>query len=120
MTSRRFFGQAEDALTDDVALDLARATPDRLAAAEEERADHRAHRVAGAARFKILDEITDIDLADPVLMEKAGFELSSDNPAAFRDFSAEGIRQRHDIGYKIAQMKLQELFENHGLLPASR
>src|SRR6185369_17887458 len=45
----RFLGEAEDAFADDVALDLAGTTPDGLAAAEEERAHHRAHRIAGAA-----------------------------------------------------------------------
>src|SRR5207237_565060 len=40
--------QAEHALAHDVALDLAGAAPDRLAAAEEERAHHRADRVAVA------------------------------------------------------------------------
>ena len=44
-----FLGEAEDSLADDVALDLAGAAPDGLAATEEERAHHRADRVAGAA-----------------------------------------------------------------------
>src|SRR4051812_4889194 len=42
-------GEAEDALADDVALDLARAAPDRLRAGEEERRHHRADRIAVAA-----------------------------------------------------------------------
>lgn len=75
-------------------------------------------RVHDAARFKTLNAITDIDLADPDLMEKAGFSLSSDDSGAFRDFSAAGIKRRHDVGYRLAQLKLQELFETHGLLPA--
>src|SRR4029079_833957 len=47
--SRRLLRQAEHALADDVALDLAGATPDRLAATEEERAEHRADRIARPA-----------------------------------------------------------------------
>jgi predicted acylesterase/phospholipase RssA len=77
-------------------------------------------RVFGAAeRFKVLSAITDIDLADPDLMAEAGFQLSSDQSGAFRDFSAAGIKQRHDIGYKLAQLKLRKLFEERGLLPTS-
>ncbi len=76
-------------------------------------------RLFEAQRFTVLDAITDIDLADPVLMAEAGLPLSSDNPAAFRDFSAEGIQQRRDVGYRIAQLKLQELFREHGLLPTA-
>jgi hypothetical protein len=75
-------------------------------------------RVHDAARFKTLNAITDIDLADPDLMEKAGLSLSSDDSGAFRDFSAAGVKRRHDVGYRLAQLKLQELFETHGLLPA--
>jgi NTE family protein len=75
-------------------------------------------RVRDAARFKTLDAITDIDLADPELMTKAGLSLSSEQSGAFRDFSAAGVKRRHDIGYRLAQLKLQELFETHGLLPA--
>jgi NTE family protein len=74
-------------------------------------------RVAAAGRFKVLDDITDIDLADPVLMAEAELPLSSDDSGAFRDFSAAGIKQRHDIGYKLARLKLRKLFETHGLLP---
>jgi NTE family protein len=77
-------------------------------------------RVFGAAeRFKVLSAITDIDLADPDLMAEAGFPLSSDESGAFRDFSAAGIKRRHDIGYKLAQLKLQTLFKERGLLPTS-
>ena len=76
-------------------------------------------RLFEAQRFTVLDAIADIDLADPVLMAEAGLPLSSDNPAAFRDFSAEGIQQRRDVGYRIAQLKLQELFREHGLLPTA-
>ncbi|MEH2520507.1 NTE family protein [Bradyrhizobium sp. AZCC 1610] len=75
-------------------------------------------RVHDAARFKTLNAITDIDLTDPDLMEKAGLSLSSDESGSFRDFSAAGVKRRHDIGYRLAQLKLQELFETHGLLPA--
>jgi predicted acylesterase/phospholipase RssA len=74
-------------------------------------------RVAAAGRFKVLDDITDIDLADPALMAEAGFPLSSDDSGAFRDFSAAGIERRREIGYKLARLKLQKLFEAHGLLP---
>jgi NTE family protein len=73
-------------------------------------------RVDDAARFKVLDAITNIDLADPALMKAAGFPLVSEDPAAFRDFSAAGIKQRRDVGYGVAQLKLQELFRDHGLL----
>jgi hypothetical protein len=73
-------------------------------------------RVDGARRFKILDAITNIDLADPDLMAQAGFPTSSPDPDAFRDFSAAGIQRRRDIGYRIAQIKLHELFETRGLL----
>ncbi len=65
-------------------------------------------RVIDARRFKVLDEITDIDLTDPDLMAEAGLPLSSDESGAFRDFSAAGIKQRHDVGYKLAQLKLQK------------
>ena len=75
-------------------------------------------RVFGASRYKVLDAITDIDLADPVLMSKAGLSPHSDKSGSFRDFSAAGIERRHDDGYKIAKLKLQELFETRGLLPA--
>lgn len=75
-------------------------------------------RVARAKRFKILGEITDIDLADPALMAEAGLSLESSDSGAFRDFSAAGIERRRDAGHKIAKLKLQTLFEEHGLLPA--
>jgi len=75
-------------------------------------------RVFGASRFKVLDAITDIDLADPVLMQKAGLSPRSEESGGFRDFSKTGIERRRDAGYRIAQLKLQELFEAHGLLPA--
>ncbi len=76
-------------------------------------------RVFDARRFKVLDAITDIDLADPDLMAEAGLPLSSEESGAFRDFSAAGIKRRHDVGYKLAQLKLRELFETHGLLSTS-
>lgn len=75
-------------------------------------------RVDDARRFKVLDAITDIDLADPDLMKGAGFSQAPGEPGAFRDFSTTGIQRRHDIGYRIAQLKLHELFETRGLLPA--
>jgi NTE family protein len=76
-------------------------------------------RVDQAKRFKMLGEITDIDLADPVLMAKAGLSPESDKSGSFRDFSAAGIERRRSDGYKIANLKLQTLFERHGLLPTS-
>jgi NTE family protein len=75
-------------------------------------------RVTNAGRFKVLDEITDIDLADPDLMAEAGLPLSSEESGAFRDFSAGAIKRRHDVGYTLAHLKLNRLFEAHGLLPA--
>ncbi len=76
-------------------------------------------RVVEAKRFKMLGEITDIDLADPVLMAEADLSLESYDSGAFRDFSAAGIERRRDAGHKIAKLKLQTLFEKHGLLPTS-
>jgi NTE family protein len=76
-------------------------------------------RIDDAARFKVLDTITEIDLADPSLMAEAGLPRLSDQSAAYRDFSAAGINARHDVGYKLAQFKLQSVFEAHGLLPTS-
>jgi predicted acylesterase/phospholipase RssA len=73
-------------------------------------------RIAGARRFKVLDAITNIDLADPYLMAAAGFPPVSSDPNAFRDFSAAGITRRRDAGYRIAQSKLRELFDARGLL----
>jgi NTE family protein len=69
-----------------------------------------------AGRFKVLDFITEIDLADPELMAQAGLPLGSEESGAFRDFSAAAIARRHDAGYKLARLKLQKLFEEHGLL----
>jgi predicted acylesterase/phospholipase RssA len=74
-------------------------------------------RVFGAGRFKVLDAITDIDLADPVLMKEAGLSTRSEESGGFRDFSRTGIEWRRDAGYKIAERKLKELFEARGLLP---
>jgi NTE family protein len=84
---------------------------------EGSRDDQLEARIVDAGRFKLLDAITDIDLADPDLMKQAGLPLSSDDSTAFRDFSAAGIQRRHDVGYKLAQLKLHALFEDHGLLP---
>lgn len=78
---------------------------------------HLEARVCGAGRFKVLDAITDIDLADPVLMKEAGLSPESDNSGSFRDFSAAGIERRRGDGYKIARLRLQALFEGRGLLP---
>lgn len=75
-------------------------------------------RVFGAKRFKVLDAITDIDLADPVLMKDAGLSPDSDKSGSFRDFSAAGIERRRRDGNKIAKLKLQTLFEERGLLSA--
>ena len=76
-------------------------------------------RIFDARRFKVLNAITDIDLADPALKAEAGFPVSSDESGSFRDFSAAGIKRRHEVGYKLAQLKLQNLFKEHGLLPTS-
>jgi NTE family protein len=73
-------------------------------------------RVVGAQRFKVLDAITNVDLADLKLMAEAGFTPESPDPNAFRDFSAAGIKHRRDVGYRIAQIKLRELFKERGLL----
>jgi predicted acylesterase/phospholipase RssA len=73
--------------------------------------------VARARQFKVLESITDIDLADPVLMAEAGLATESDQSGGFRDFSAAAIQRRHDTGYKLAQLKLRKLFEERGLLP---
>lgn len=93
--------------------ELAAAVPDGLLDPQLEA------RVSDAARFKVLDTIVDIDLADPALMAEAGLPLSSENSGSFRDFSADGIKQRRDVGYKLAHLRLQGLFEARGLLPAS-
>jgi predicted acylesterase/phospholipase RssA len=76
-------------------------------------------RVVEAKRFKVLGEIADIDLADSVLMAEADLSPESNDSGAFRDFSAAGIERRRDAGHKIAKLKLQTLFEKHGLLPTS-
>ena len=70
-----------------------------------------------AARFKILEAITDIDLADPELMAEAGLPLASDDSGGFRDFSSATIQRRHDAGHRLAQLKLRKLFEARELLP---
>jgi len=74
-------------------------------------------RIDAAARFKILEAITDIDLADPELMAEAGLPLASDDSGGFRDFSSATIQRRHDAGHKLAQLKLRKLFEARELLP---
>jgi NTE family protein len=76
-------------------------------------------RIDYARRFKVLDAITDIDLADSDLMAEAGLKVSPDDSAGFRDFSVAGINRRRDAGYKLARLKLQGLFEGHRLLPVS-
>jgi hypothetical protein len=50
-------------------------------------------------------------------MTEAGLSPRSDEPGGFRDFSRTGIERRREAGYRIAQLKLQELFETRGLLP---
>jgi hypothetical protein len=75
--------------------------------------------IAHARRFKVLEEIIDIDLADPHLMAQAGLATASEQSGGFRDFSAAAIQRRHDAGHKLARLRLQKLFEEHGLLPAS-
>jgi NTE family protein len=76
-------------------------------------------KVDHARRFKVLEEIIDIDLADPALMAQAGLATASEQSGGFRDFSAATIQRRHDAGHKLAQLRLQKLFAEHGLLPAS-
>jgi len=75
--------------------------------------------VARARRFKVLEEIIDIDLADPALMAQAGLATASEQSGGFRDFSTGAIQRRHDTGYMLTQLKLRKLFEEHGLLPVS-
>jgi hypothetical protein len=91
--------------------DLATVTPAELIDLQLEA------RIFGARRFRILDAVTNIDLADPDLMAEAGFPLESPDPNAFRDFSVAGIDHRRDIGYGIAQIKLRELFAARGFMP---
>ena len=55
--------------------------------------------------------------ADPVLMAEAGLPTESEQSGGFRDFSAVAIQRRHDVGYRLAQLKLRKLFEAHELLP---
>ena len=76
-------------------------------------------RILEARRFKILAAITDIDLADPELLARAGLASASPDPNAFRDFSAAGIERRRNAGYKLAQIRLHELFETRGILARS-
>jgi NTE family protein len=110
----------QDRKNADTINELVRTIDDLAAAAPEGSLDQQLERrVLDARQFKVLDTITDIDLTDPDLMAEAGFPLSSDESDAFRDFSAAGIKRRHDVGYKLAQLKLQKLFEAHGLLPTS-
>jgi predicted acylesterase/phospholipase RssA len=73
-------------------------------------------RVFGAGRYKVLDAITDVDLADPILLKEAGLSARSEESGGFRDFSSTGIEWRRGCGYQIAQLKLQALFEARGLL----
>ena len=74
-------------------------------------------KAAADAVDAVLDAITDIDLADPDLMTEAGLSTRSEESGGFRDFSRTGIERRREAGYRIAQLKLQELFESRGLLP---
>lgn len=96
-------------------------TVERLAAlVPEGKLDHKlSEGVALARRFKVLEEITDIDLADPDLMAQAGLATVSEQSGGFRDFSAATIERRRAAGCKLARAKLQKLFEEHGLLPAA-
>ena len=73
--------------------------------------------IAYARGFKVLEQIIDIDLADPVLMAEAGLPTASEQSGGFRDFSAATIQRRHDTGYKLAQLQLRKLLEGNGLLP---
>jgi NTE family protein len=96
-------------------------TVESLAAlvAEDKLDDELRDDIAHARRFKVLEEIIDIDLADPALMAQAGLATASEQSGGFRDFSAAAIQRRHDAGYKLAQLRLQKLFTEHGLLPVS-
>lgn len=110
----------QDRKNADTINDLVRTINDLAAAVPAGSLDRQLEdRVRDARNFKVLDEITDIDLTDPDLMAEAGIPLASDASDAFRDFSAAGIQRRRDVGYKLAQLKLQKLFEAHGLLPTS-
>lgn len=110
----------QDRKNADTINDLVRTIDDLAAAVPAASLDRQLEdRVRDARNFKVLDEITDIDLTDPDLMAAAGIPLSSDASDAFRDFSAAGIQRRRDVGYKLAQLKLQKLFEARGLLQAS-
>ena len=42
----------------------------------------------------------------------------AEDSGAFRDFSAAGIERRRKAGYRLAQVKLDEMFKTRGLLPA--
>jgi predicted acylesterase/phospholipase RssA len=68
-----------------------------------------------ARQFKVLESITDIDLADPLLMAEAGLPTGSEQSGGFRDFSATAIERRRDTGHTLARLKLTKLFA--GLLP---
>ena len=69
-----------------------------------------------ARQFKVLEAITDIDLADPLLMAEAGLPTESEQSGGFRDFSAAAIQRRYDAGHKIARLRLHKLFEERHLL----
>jgi predicted acylesterase/phospholipase RssA len=73
-------------------------------------------RIERARRFKILDAITNIDLADSPA--ESGLPPGSADSNAFRDFSAAGIAHRREIGHRIAHDKLRKLFETRGFIPA--
>jgi predicted acylesterase/phospholipase RssA len=93
-------------------------TVDRLAELVTEPLDLELQaQVDRARQFKVLESITEIDLADPLLMAEAGLPTESGQSGGFRDFSPAAIRRRHDAGYKLAQLKLHKLFEERGLLP---
>jgi len=74
--------------------------------------------VARAQRFKTLGAITNIDLADSDLVSAAGVSEEAKDSGAFRDFSAAGIEQRRSAGYRLARVKLDEMFKTRGLLPS--
>ncbi|MBR0778360.1 patatin-like phospholipase family protein [Bradyrhizobium diazoefficiens] len=74
--------------------------------------------VTRAQRFKTLGAITNIDLADSGLVKAAGLSEEGEDSGAFRDFSASGIERRRRAGYQLAQVKLDDVFRTHGLLPA--
>ena len=72
-------------------------------------------RLDEAARYKVVDAITQIDL------QAAGAAQDpADDESGLRDFSSATLERRRAHGYARARAKLVPLFETHGLIePAS-